>query len=96
MSSFNDLLKEQLKDPQFKAEWDALEPEYAIIQAIIDARKRSGLTQKELSDRSGINQADISRIERGVGNPSLRTIKRLASSMGMTVKLEFTPVRPTK
>ncbi|HIQ67815.1 MAG TPA: helix-turn-helix transcriptional regulator [Candidatus Faecousia excrementigallinarum] len=96
MSSFNDLLKEQLKDPQFKAEWDALEPEYAIVQAIIDARKRSGLTQKELSDRSGINQADISRIERGVGNPSLRTIKRLASSMGMTVKLEFTPVRPTK
>ena len=96
MSSFNDLLKEQLKDPQFKAEWDALEPEYAIVQAIIDARKRSGLTQKELSDRSGINQADISRIERGVGNPSLRTIKRLASSMGMAVKLEFTPVRPTK
>lgn len=96
MSSFNDLLKEQLKDPQFKAEWDALEPEYAIVQAIIDARKRSGLTQKELSDRSGIAQADISRIERGVGNPSLRTIKRLASSMGMTVKLEFTPVRPTK
>ena len=96
MSSFNDLLKEQLKDPQFKAEWDALEPEYTIVQAIIDARKRSGLTQKELSDRSGINQADISRIERGVGNPSLRTIKRLASSMGMTVKLEFTPVRPTK
>ena len=96
MSSFNDLLKEQLKDPQFKAEWDALEPEYAIVQAIIDARKRSGLTQKELSDRSGINQADISRIERGVGNPSLRTIKRLASSMGMTVKLEFTPVRPTQ
>ena len=96
MSSFNDLLKEQLKDPQFKAEWDALEPEYAIVQAIIDARKRSGLTQKELSDRSGINQADISRIERGVGNPSLRTITRLASSMGMTVKLEFTPVRPTK
>ena len=96
MSSFNDLLKEQLKDPQFKAEWDALEPEYAIVQAIIDARKRSGLTQKELSDRSGIAQADISRIERGVGNPSLRTIKRLASSMGMTVKLEFTPARPTK
>ena len=96
MSSFNDLLKEQLKDPQFKAEWDALEPEYAIVQAIIDARKRSGLNQKELSDRSGIAQADISRIERGVGNPSLRTIKRLASSMGMTVKLEFTPVRPTK
>ena len=39
MSSFNDLLKEQLKEPQFQAEWDALEPEYAIIQASIGAKK---------------------------------------------------------
>jgi len=39
VSSFNDLLKEQLKDPRFKAEWDAMEPEYAIVQAIIDAKK---------------------------------------------------------
>lgn len=39
MSSFNDLLKEQLKDPRFKAEWDAMEPEYANVQAIIDAKK---------------------------------------------------------
>lgn len=39
MSSFNDLLKEQLQEPQFQAEWDALEPEYAIVQASIDAKK---------------------------------------------------------
>ena len=62
MSSFNDLLKEQLKDPQFKAEWDALEPEYAIVQAIIDARKRSGLTQKELSGLTRQTSAALSGV----------------------------------
>ena len=44
---FDDFLKEQLQDPEFKKEYEALQPERAIIQAIIDARKQSGLTQKE-------------------------------------------------
>ena len=91
MSNFKDLLNEQMKNHEFKQEWEALEPEYALVQAIIDARKQSGLTQKQLSERTGIAQADISRIERGTANPSLRTIKRLAQSMGMTVQLIFTP-----
>lgn len=89
MTKFNDFLAEELKDPVFKAEYDALEPEFAIIQAIIDARKETGLTQKELSERTGINQADISKLERGNANPSLRTLKRLAAGMGRTLKVEF-------
>lgn len=96
MSNFNDFLNDQMKDPEFKQEWDALEPEYALVQAIIDARKQTGLTQKQLSERAGIAQSDISRIERGTANPSLRTIKRLAASMGMTVKLVFTPTNATQ
>lgn len=89
MTKFNDFLEEELKNPEFKAEYDALEPEYAIIQAMIDARKESGLTQKELSEKTGINQADISKLERGNANPSLRTLKRLAAGMGRTLKVEF-------
>ncbi|MDR3242937.1 MAG: transcriptional regulator, partial [Clostridiales Family XIII bacterium] len=58
MSTFNTFLSEQLKTPAFKAEYDALEPEFAIIQAMIDARKNTGLTQKQLSERTGIAQAD--------------------------------------
>ena len=91
MSQWDKFLKEQLKDPEFKAEYDALEPEFAIIQAIIDARKNTGLTQKQLSERTGIAQGDISRLENGNANPSLNTLKRLASAMGMTLKIEFTP-----
>ena len=60
-----------------------------IMQAIIDARKESGLTQKQLSEKTGITQADISRLERGNANPSLLTLQRLASGMNMRLKLEF-------
>lgn len=92
MSKFNDFLKEQLNDPEVKAEYDALEPEFTIIQAMIDARKASGLTQKELSERTGIAQSDISKLENGSANPSIKTLQRLAAGMGMTMKIEFLPV----
>ena len=89
MSDFRNYLNEQLQRTSFKAEWDALQPELTIAQAMIDARKESGLTQKQLSERTGIAQADISKLERGNANPSLRTLQRLAAGMGMNVKIEF-------
>lgn len=91
MTNFNDFLAEQLSDPEFKKEYDALRPEYVIIQAIIDARKSTGMTQKQLAEKTGITQADISRLESGSGNPSLKTLQRLAEGMGMRLKLEFLP-----
>ena len=93
MTNFNDFLNEQLKNPEIKKEYDALDPEFAIIQAMIDARKETGLTQKELSERTGIAQGDISKLENGSANPSLRTLQRLASGMGMQLKIDFVPVR---
>ena len=92
MSEFKEFLDEQLKDPELLAEWYALEPEFTIIQAMIDARKYSGITQKQLSERSGIAQGDISKIENGNANPSLNTLKRLASGMNMKLKIEFLPI----
>ncbi len=92
MTKFNDYLNEQMEDPAFKEEWDALEPEFTIMQAMIDARKASGLTQKQLSERTGIAQADISKLESGNANPSLKTLQRLAAGMGMKVRVEFLPV----
>ncbi len=88
-NKFNDFLVEQLKDEELKAEYDALEPEFAIVQAIIDARKESGLTQKELSVKTGIAQGDISKLENGNANPSLKTLHRLDEAMGKTLKIEF-------
>ncbi len=91
MSEWKDFLNEQLQDQVLREEWDALEPEFTIVQAMIDARKNTGLTQKQLSDKTGIDQSDISRIESGEANPSLKTLKRLASGMGMRLRLEFLP-----
>ncbi|MCI7803616.1 MAG: helix-turn-helix domain-containing protein [Oscillospiraceae bacterium] len=91
MTNFNDFLNEQLQDKELKAEYDALEPEFAIIQAMIDARKSKGITQKELSERTGIAQGDISKLENGNANPSIKTLQRLASAMGMSLKIEFVP-----
>ena len=90
-TKFNDFLQEQLQDPEFRKEYEALQPGHAVVQAIIDARKNAGLTQKELSERTGIAQGDISKLENGNANPSIRTLQRLAAAMGMTLKVEFLP-----
>lgn len=92
MKKFDDYLNEQLKDPEFKQEWDDLQPEMDVIRAIVDARVSQNLTQKELAERTGINQADISKMENGTRNPSLNTLKRLARGMGMQLHLVFTPI----
>ena len=86
---FNKYLNKQLTNENFRREYEALEPEYAIMKAMLEARIESGMTQKELADRSGITQADISRLENGNGNPSIRTLKRLANAMGKNLKIEF-------
>lgn len=96
MSEFRDLLNEQLKDPEFKKEWDDIQPEMDVIRAMIDNRIAQNLTQKELAERTGINQADISKLENGTRNPSLKMLKRLATGMGMALKIEFVPMTVRK
>ena len=95
MSSYKDYKKRALQNPEVKAEYDALRPEYDIIQAMIDARVQQNMTQKDLSAKTRITQADISRIENGTRNPSLSMVKKLAQGLGMQLKLEFVPM-PTK
>lgn len=94
MTKFTDFLNEQLKNPKIKAEYDALEPEFNIIQAMIDARKTQNITQKQLAERTGIAQADISKLETGNANPTLKMLQRLAAGMEMNVKVEFVPKQP--
>ena len=96
MSSYKVYKQKSLKDPEVKAEYYALQPEYDIIQAMIDARVGQNMTQKELSARTGITQADISRIENGTRNPSLNMVKKLAQGLGMQLKLEFIPISTKK
>ncbi len=94
MTQFREFLEDQLRDPELRAEYDALEDEFSLVRALLDARRISGLTQQELAERTGMAQSDISRLERGEGNPSLKTLRRLAAGMGMRVRIEFQPASP--
>ena len=91
MKTFNEFVDEQLKDPEFATEYDAIQPEMDVIRAIVDARTSQNMTQKELAEKTGINQADISKLENGTRNPSLKLLKRLAAGMDMVLRIEFVP-----
>lgn len=83
--------EEQMQNPGFEKEYDKIQPEMDVIRAIVDARISQNLTQKELAERTGINQADISKLENGTRNPSVNLLKRLADGMDMALKIEFVP-----
>ena len=81
----------RMKDPGFAQAYEEMQPEMNVIRAIIDARISQNMTQKELAEKTGIAQTEISRLENGTRNPSLEMVKRLARGMGMVLKLEFVP-----
>lgn len=83
--------KQKMQDPDFAAAYEEIQPEMDIVRAIIDARISLNMTQKELAERTGINQTEISRLENGNRNPSIKLLQRLAEGMGMTLKISFIP-----
>ena len=90
MDDFRKFLNKQLEDPDFRKEWDEMEPEYQIMKAMIAARRETGITQQQLSEKTGINQSNLSRIENGNGNPSVSTLHRIASALGKKLSISFT------
>lgn len=91
MITFEELKKECLQDPEVAKEYQEIQPEMAIIRAILDARNESHLTQKELAEKTGINQSEISKLENGTRNPSIKLLQKLADGMGMVLNISFTP-----
>ena len=75
--------------PEVKAEYDALGPQSEIIRAEIQSRKAAGITQKDLAERMGTAQANISRFESGNYNPSLAFLQRMAESLGKTLRISL-------
>lgn len=83
--------EKKMKDPDFAGAYEELQPEMAVIRAIVDARISQNMTQKELAERTGIAQTEISKLENGTRNPSIRLLQRLADGMGMNVCVTFVP-----
>ena len=91
MKSLKQYKEMQMENPEFVKEYESIQPEMDVIRASIEARTSQNITQKELAERTGINQADISKLENGTRNPSVNLLKRLADGMGMVLKIEFVP-----
>ena len=94
--NFREHLNEQLKDPAFRQEYKALEPEYEIIRQVLQARNEQNITQKELADRIGIKQSNISRLESGNYNPSLEFLQKIAAGLGKELHIEFRDPSPSE
>lgn len=91
MRTLREYKDKQMENPEFAKEYVEIQPEMDVIRAIVNARVSQNLTQKELAERTGINQADISKLENGTRNPSINLLKRLAEGMDMALRIEFIP-----
>ena len=81
----------KMNDPEFAKAYEEIQPEMNVIRAIIDARISQNMTQKELAERTGIAQTEISKLENGTRNPSIKLLQRLAEGMDMVLNISFTP-----
>ena len=91
MTRMRDLHKTWLRDPEYLREYRALEEQYALAYAMIEARARAGLTQEQLADRMKTSQRAIARMESGRTIPSGSTLKRFARATGTRLRIRFEP-----
>ena len=93
MGRISDIHKEWMKEAEYRRAYDALEEEFALAKAVIDARNRAGLTQVELARKMRTTQPVIARLEGGRTRPSMRTLERLAKATGSRLLIRFEPCR---
>ncbi|MBO5111518.1 MAG: helix-turn-helix transcriptional regulator [Clostridia bacterium] len=87
---FEQYLKNELEnDIALQNEFNALQPEYEIIRKLIETRIKYGLTQKELAKKCGIKQSNISRLESGKANPTIKFLQKIAQALDADLFIEF-------
>lgn len=90
--NLSDYRKLQMQDPEFRAYAEQMQPFADLAKAVVGARIERNLTQQELSKLTGVAQSDISRLESCEGNPSLKTLIRIAEGMNMHLQVSFVPI----
>ena len=85
-----------MQEPEFAGAYEEVQAEMNIVRALVDARISRNLSQKELSEKTGINQTEISRLENGTRNPTVRLLQRLADGMDMVLDISFKSKRPVE
>lgn len=89
MTTLDEWHAEQMKDPEYAAEYERLQPYYDVIDAIIAARADEDLTQRELAERCGMKQSAFARLESGNANPTIKTLQQVAKGLGKQLKISF-------
>lgn len=89
MSDLQKYLKKQLENPAFKKEFEEGRTEFQVAEALLAARLDAGLTQKDLAERSGLRQSNISRIENGTCSPTVATLQAIAEGLGRKLIIRF-------
>ena len=79
----------KLQEPEFKQAYEDLEVEYAIMNEMLKLRSEAGISQSQLSQKTGITQPDISKLENGKANPSIATLKKVARAFGKKLSVQF-------
>jgi ribosome-binding protein aMBF1 (putative translation factor) len=87
----DDLHKDWMKGPKYRREYQALEEEFSLTAAMIEARSRAGMTQEQLARRMKTTQAVVARLESGGSKPSTRTLERYARATGNRLRIRFEP-----
>lgn len=87
--TLEDWHRESMRNPKFKQAYDALQPKYDLIRAILDARIKRGVTQKELARRAGTTQSAIARFESGAGNPTLDFLSKVSAAVGARLEVRI-------
>ena len=87
----DDLHKDWMKDPKYRREYQALDEEFSLTAAMIEARSRAGMTQEQVARRMKTTQAAIARLESKSGRPSTRTLQRYAKATGSRLRISFEP-----
>ena len=89
MDDLDRLLEEELRNPEFRKEWETTQLEYDITEMLIKARTSQHISQKELAIRAGVRQSNLSRIEHGQCSPNLATLQKIAKGLGKRLQLQF-------
>ncbi len=88
-TTLEEFMAKAIKDPEFKKEYDKLQPEYELINKLIEARIKKKMTQKDIADRMGTKQSALARLESGNSNPTIKFVQKLATALGTDITLTF-------
>ena len=86
---FDEYLEKQLQNPEFKEEWERGQFEHQLKCALIEARIKRNLSKKDLAEKIGTNQSNISKFESGHYSPSLDFLRKLANALGKEIKISL-------